>query len=585
VSTTFEYVPIDRIVEVEGFNPRTLIEQEALKELVHSIKTHGVLTPITVRPGADGVYLLVEGHRRFKAAQAAGLGQMPCQIQNGDSADPATVAIVTNVVRSNLHPVDEGRALARIRDEQKLKTIAALAKRVGMSPDRVKRSVRYAELPDTVNAAFLDGRLPLYATDAVVEVAKLGGAFCAAVIGHALAIDAAGDVPTWESTEIEQLCNDPAWYVHEALAHLERSEEWTVLPVDQPSDALARVPALDELRMELNGLYAWSWHVDPLISLSEDELDAANAYGCLVTLSHGDDDRRNAARYITDHTWYIDHIEPKLRTAIELGKEKAANLAKMNDAAIGRTVEDPSVPPKSPEVLKAEQQEQRRVEREQKATADKLNHDFGANLAAKLGKRKPTADDLRLVAELLFFPAGTDNLHRMGWLRVSDELLVEEQTKSGKKKLVEPPQNEARMQLMKWVTRPTAPDEIFGRLMQVLVAAAFADHDAVAQSRRYPNLDAGADHLFKVGRTAIPEGMLEDARKRAEYRASAKKSARAWEAKLDAASTRLSREARRAREEEAETPAAAAEAPPITEDEAPTATEDAAADIAEDLNA
>ena len=518
--STFQLIPIDRILVMEGFNPRTTFDADAMADMVTSVKAHGILTPITVRPSGDDNFLLVFGHRRLKAAQDAKLAEVPCMVLNGEVADPATQALIENVIRANLHPVDEGRALARIRDEHKLKTIAAIARRVGMSADRVKRTIRYAALDDRVNQAFLDGRLPLYATDAVCELNKLGPLACAAIVGHAIEADAAHEGedrhPSWEPGDVDELVSDPGYYLVSNLEHLERTDDWTALPVSEAFLAVERVPELDQLTEQARGLYNWPWQLNDQVRLMQEELDAALAYGCLVQLQR--EEGVSDAYFITDRAWFVEHVKPKLERAIELGIEKRENLAKMEAASAGTADSAaPAEPPVSAEARIEAERAKRRAERDAREALDRSNREFGANLQLKLSKRKPTADDLKVLAGLLMYPEGTDNLWKMGWVRVNDELYTEEKTESGRVRLVELSSNEARKKLYEWVCRPSSAEEVHGRLFQVLSAAAFADHDAVVPSRRYANLRAFLPHLLKVARPSLPAALLADAQKRVDY--------------------------------------------------------------------
>jgi ParB/RepB/Spo0J family partition protein len=516
--STFQLIPIEKILVMEGFNPRTTFDADAMADMVTSVKAHGILTPITVRPSGDDSFLLVFGHRRLKAAQDAKLADVPCMVLNGEVADPATQALIENVIRANLHPVDEGRALARIRDEHKLKTIAAIARRVGMSSDRVKRTIRYAALDDRVNQAFLDGRLPLYATDAVCELNKLGPLACAAIVGHAIENDAAHSEDghrSWEPNDVDELVSDPGYYLTSNLEHLERSDEWTVLPVAEGFLAVERVPELDQLAEQARGLYNWPWQLNDQVRLMQEDLDAALAYGCLVQLQR--DEGVSDAYFITDRPWFVDRVRPKLEQAIALGIEKRDNLAKMEAASVATSEGTTAEPPVTPEAKIEAERAKRKAEKEAREALDRSNREFGANLQMKLAKRKPTADDLKVLAGLLMYPEGTDNLWKMGWVRVNDELYREEKTDTGRTRLVELSSNEARKTLYDWVCRPSSPEEVHGRLFQVLSAAAFADHDAVVPSRRYANLRAFLPHLLKVARPALPAALLTDAQKRVDY--------------------------------------------------------------------
>ena len=129
--------------------PRTRFEPEALAGLAASIETSGVVQPLLVRPLHDGSYELIAGERRWRAAQQAGLEKVPAIARDSEQAERLQVALIENMVRENLNPIDEARACAALVEELGL-TKEELAKRLGRSRPAVSNLIRLLELPDEV---------------------------------------------------------------------------------------------------------------------------------------------------------------------------------------------------------------------------------------------------------------------------------------------------------------------------------------------------------------------------------------------------------------------------------------------------
>ncbi len=127
--------------------PRTKFDPEALAALAASIETSGIVQPLLVRPLADGSYELVAGERRWRAAQAAGLEKVPAVVREQAEADRLQAALIENMVREDLNPVEEAKACAALVEDLGL-TKEELARRVGRSRPAVSNLIRLLELPD-----------------------------------------------------------------------------------------------------------------------------------------------------------------------------------------------------------------------------------------------------------------------------------------------------------------------------------------------------------------------------------------------------------------------------------------------------
>lgn len=139
--------------------PRKEFEQESLTELAESIKVHGLLQPILVQPVGDD-YQIIAGERRYRAAKLAGLEKIPCLIQTGTAQELVEKALIENIQRADLSPVEEGMAYARLIKEFGL-TQEQVAERVGKGRATVANLLRVIKLPDPVLKLLQDGKLSL----------------------------------------------------------------------------------------------------------------------------------------------------------------------------------------------------------------------------------------------------------------------------------------------------------------------------------------------------------------------------------------------------------------------------------------
>jgi ParB family chromosome partitioning protein len=138
--------------------PRRSFDEEALHALAESVREQGVLQPVLVRPKAGGRFELVAGERRWRAAQLAGLETIPALVQERDDPTTLEVALVENMAREDLNPVEEARAIAALVEELGL-TREAVGKRVGRSRVAVSNLLRILDLPDEALGLLESGEL------------------------------------------------------------------------------------------------------------------------------------------------------------------------------------------------------------------------------------------------------------------------------------------------------------------------------------------------------------------------------------------------------------------------------------------
>jgi len=154
----------DTIVELEvneilsnAFQPRKNFDPEKLAELAASIKEHGIIQPVVVRPHAQG-YELVVGERRLRACKQLGLEKIPAVIKTLSDQDMTEIALIENIQRHNLNPIEEARAYKRLIEEFGL-TQDDVAKKVGKSRPFISNFLRILQLPEEILDLLAKGSL------------------------------------------------------------------------------------------------------------------------------------------------------------------------------------------------------------------------------------------------------------------------------------------------------------------------------------------------------------------------------------------------------------------------------------------
>ncbi len=161
-------VPVE-MIEPNPFQPRLSFDQEALNELASSIRTLGLIQPITVRRSSPGKYQIISGERRYKACRLAGLSTIPAYIRDTDDQGMLEMAIVENVQRENLDPIELALSYQRLIDECDL-TQDKLAERVGKNRATVANTIRLLKLPAKVQHDIKVGLLTMGHAKAILGV-------------------------------------------------------------------------------------------------------------------------------------------------------------------------------------------------------------------------------------------------------------------------------------------------------------------------------------------------------------------------------------------------------------------------------
>jgi ParB family transcriptional regulator, chromosome partitioning protein len=164
-------------IEANPFNPRTNFEKSALTDLSNSIKAHGIIQPLTVRKLGRGKYQLISGERRFRASQLAGLTDVPAYIRIANDQTMLEMALVENIQREDLNPIEVALSYSRLIKECDL-TQDQLSQKISKSRSSITNHLRLLKLPVEIQAGVRSKQITM---------------------GHARALVSAGD----EKTQIE----------------------------------------------------------------------------------------------------------------------------------------------------------------------------------------------------------------------------------------------------------------------------------------------------------------------------------------------------------------------------------------------
>ena len=148
--------------------PRRRFDEQALEELADSIRTLGLIQPITVKP-KDGKYLIISGERRWRAAQAAGVERVPAYIRDVDDTNLHAMALVENIQRQDLNSIEVALGLQRLIDECGL-TQDELADKVGKKRSTISNYMRLLRLPDEVQLAVKEGVISMGHAKAIASL-------------------------------------------------------------------------------------------------------------------------------------------------------------------------------------------------------------------------------------------------------------------------------------------------------------------------------------------------------------------------------------------------------------------------------
>lgn len=167
---TIHMIPVAQIVP-NRYQPRKTFVEEELRELVESVKQHGILQPVLVRRRGEDRFELIAGERRFRAAKSAQLPAVPAVIRKSSDDESTVLSLIENIQRSNLNPVEEAKAYRQLIDELGM-TQEAVAERVGRDRASVANLCRLLSLPKEVQGMVASGQLTLGHAKVILGIKK-----------------------------------------------------------------------------------------------------------------------------------------------------------------------------------------------------------------------------------------------------------------------------------------------------------------------------------------------------------------------------------------------------------------------------
>ena len=177
---SFRRLPVE-VIRRGKHQPRRVVEESALEELAHSVRTRGIVQPIVVRPAGSGSFEIVAGERRWRAALMAGLDEVPAVVRECSDREAAAVALIENIQREDLNPIEEAEGYRTLADEFGL-THQELADAVGRSRSSVSNALRLLDLNDDVRALVERGELDMGHARALLALSGAAQSEAAAVV-------------------------------------------------------------------------------------------------------------------------------------------------------------------------------------------------------------------------------------------------------------------------------------------------------------------------------------------------------------------------------------------------------------------
>jgi ParB family chromosome partitioning protein len=160
-----------KVIQIQAgkYQPRTRMDEVSLSELAASIKTQGIMQPVLVRPVDTGGYEIIAGERRFRAAQMAGLDEIPVLVREVDDQNAAAMALIENIQREDLNPLEEAQGIARLISEFDF-THEQAAQAVGRSRSAVSNLLRLVNLAQPVQTMLMAGDIDMGHARALLAV-------------------------------------------------------------------------------------------------------------------------------------------------------------------------------------------------------------------------------------------------------------------------------------------------------------------------------------------------------------------------------------------------------------------------------
>ncbi|MFN8164447.1 MAG: ParB/RepB/Spo0J family partition protein [Solirubrobacterales bacterium] len=474
---------IDEIKVEDGFNPRTEFDPDKHRELVASMEQTGIAQALTVRPNGGTHYILVDGERRLRAAREAGIKQVPVLIREGD--DALVAALVANLIRADLNPVEEAQGFLRLAALENLTTNKKLADRIGKSTDYVGDRKRLLKLPEECLPFFASGAVPLDAERNLRRVAKVSPriAVCACMLVQAGEVDS------------HQLVDSFADVLH-AVARAKFEDPPTM--IEPHSVDLVQVIEDEAKRSEMLEALA---KAQPYLAappryarLKEPEIDDARAAGCLVEFEVDHGEWSTTTMFITDRELAGDLAQRHVERVVKAAEEQEQRRIERARKAGKPTTKDEE------KEARAEAREEAKAD---KASAERHNEAVGRKLIERRGAAgRKEYGLIRAKALAAILLSDHDGLAAAGIRLTLPQLReVEHKTlKSGEKreKITYASRDACNEYIWNRVQEARSEGEVVEILTEAVIAGELADEKAIARSHRVGWFSRGAREAVEL---------------------------------------------------------------------------------------
>ena len=462
---TTPHVSIDRIEVIDGYNARTHFDPAKEAEMAANLAEVGMIEPLPVFVREDGRCELLAGERRFRAAQKAGLEEVPIAPQ---ATRDRRIAFAENHHREDFDPIATARDLKALAEERELGTVKEIAAAAGKKPEWVGLHLRLLKLPEAVQEAIAAGRVSVKAERELRQVAKVSPAVAEWLCEWA---DRHGVSAT-------QFAED----FHDVLVAAGRSrEEGKPTMVSVNGFGLGEVLTDPDRHQELAERYRaaspYLSEADPIIRPDSSDIDAARAARCLIEHTGKGGGFTSTARFITDTALAVDLAERVIERAEKAAAErKAAAPAPAGDDGSGPAAAKPSESP---------QAKAKRLKAKAVAFNEVL---WGKVLKARTPGRRKQASLQRAKAATLVMIASNPELAGAGLRLVWPQLreVEEKQLKNGKTRttVAYADREQCTAELLRKVMGAKSLEDLAEVSAEAIATAILAKPEAVAQADR-----------------------------------------------------------------------------------------------------
>jgi ParB/RepB/Spo0J family partition protein len=463
---------VDKIEVIEGFNPRTHMDPDALARLAGSLGRTDVVQPLTVRPIEGGKFAVIAGHRRLEAAKLAGIKQVPVHIRKNGNARAA--ALAENLHREDLDPIDTARGLTELAAELNLTTNKKIAEELDVSDSWVSQHLRLLKLPEGVQVYIGRGDVPIEAERDLREIAKVSPRIAECVCELAKRKKIKGR---------EFVVSFGDLFAAVAQARFENKPTMIDPSAVRLSDVIADAKKRRDLGDRHLAARPYTHTDNPTLKFGEAEVDAARAAGCLVEheVDHGE--WSSTVAFITDVEFAADLAERAVERIVKEAAERKTREEEFRARSNGRE-------PLTPEKQKEERQAAYKERKEKAAEARTWNETVGGNLLKRRGgsSRKQFAL-ARVKAMAIALISDNPTLAARGLRLVTSQLQEVEvkqlkTTGKTKEKVSYADAEQSTAYLVKRVKDASSVNEVAEIVGDAMVASLLADEDELPQSKQ-----------------------------------------------------------------------------------------------------